>query len=54
MAGIEPIYLDVTRKVLSLVAYVNDELPLASSVQIPLDRAVAEIDRVISLYQEAT
>jgi hypothetical protein len=54
MAGIEPIYLDVMREVLSLVAYMDDELPLSSSVQIPIDKAIAEIDDVIALYQEAT
>jgi hypothetical protein len=54
MAAIEPIYLDVTREVLSLVAYVNEELPPASSVQIPISKAVAETAQVIALYQGAT
>lgn len=54
MAGIEPIYLDVTREVLSIVAYVNDELPLASSIRIPIDKAVTEIDQIIALYHNVT
>lgn len=54
MTGIEPVRIDVRTEDLSLVAYVNDELPLATSIKFSLESAEAHIDDIIDLYQEAT
>jgi len=52
LAGIEPVYVDVAWTDLSLVAYLDDELPMATSVRIPLAEAGPRIAEIAALYEE--
>jgi hypothetical protein len=53
IACIEPVYVDVAWEDLSLVAYLDDELPMATSVRIPLAGANSRIAEIAALYEEA-
>lgn len=52
MAEIEPLYLDLDRENLSLVAYLDEKLPLATSVSISLKDAREDIEAIKRLYAE--
>jgi hypothetical protein len=52
IAGIAPIYITVGCENLSFVAYVSDELPLATSVVFSLEDAQKDISAIKELYRE--
>jgi hypothetical protein len=54
IAAIEPVYLDITPEDLSLVAYLDDELPVETSVNIALSNARDDIEHIKALYMAAT
>ena len=53
-SGIQPVHIEVNATNLSLIAYSDNELPLATSVPISLESAVSRIKEIERLYKEVT
>jgi hypothetical protein len=53
-SGIQPVHIEVNATNLSLIAYSDNELPLATSVPISLESAVSRIKEIETLYKEVT
>jgi hypothetical protein len=50
LAQMEPVVVIVDRKALSLVCYLDDQLPKSTSQEISLSEAVLNLDRIMRLY----
>jgi len=53
-SGNQPVHIEVSATNLALIAYVDNELPLATSVPISLESAVSRIKEIEALYKEAS